>query len=962
MQAVDVDTFAENDFILINTADVEDEDNAKLYVVAINEQGNKSYSYLVDMSGFRGFTGKTPQIIIGTVTTLASGESATASLTADGVDSDGNPKYKLSLAIPKGDKLAFADLTDSDIATLQKPALDAAKKADAAVETINTTNTNAQNAEAARVKAESGRVDAEKQRVSDENVRKQNETTRGTNEESRKTEEQKRATAETTRKTAEDARIAAESARNTAENNRSQAEVSRDNAETLRVQAETKRVDAEGKRETDFAASKKACDDATEAANTATTNANDATAKAENVNVTITEDNAVEVTDRDGNKKSISLAEQAATKAILDKQEQRLGSLEQAVGELGGSVDKYYYASQDTSKASPDLVNPQTNTSIQMLQDMYRPYLIDHSDNDREKMIGYELKRNNYLRYADGSYAPAVGITEEQRAACDVELYLDAEHTQKYCEAGAFDTEVFYNEYGFAQKLYDASGNEIAHILRPWETTSKNYSIKIGDPSGNYLIDGYSTANGEGDIMYKGILKAFREVAGIKARFLAPTLLSPCQDTSIKDTDGKVKFRSFFFLYNAGGDSNTIGGSGNNGGNMFKEANRCYPRVVDVNQITSMTYARNNNVDANKTYPFAEAGFHAYNTFIVAHELLYGTNYINDPDNLFSSGTSSVNGIGNEAQWKKYGGVRIKVGNDGDWKYLNWSSQPNWIYKDANKTVIGTYMSNWLNQEYPKWQEMESQIVLSFAAERGIAENTEFEVYGHKYWYVTPPKAKGIADGYMNARLYRKVSDDWQGYDASGNAVTYHIEAILRQGVMDGMVTAGDIFHYRGGGYEQVAINHCDKTSGQINVNGMDLYINTDQKSWHTEKGVTKNDLGTFDFEKSYEHVFHADLVAHGWIKKRVGNTPNLILGGGNVNTYVCAFVDNSNWYSSTPNQRVRTSVRIGGHALWLFCASRSMPANSACSYALRSYGGSAQCLFEAASQGAARPKPLQAE
>ena len=62
MNATDVNTFAENDFILINTANVEDEDNAKLYVVALNERGQKFYSYLVDMSGFRGFTGKTPQL------------------------------------------------------------------------------------------------------------------------------------------------------------------------------------------------------------------------------------------------------------------------------------------------------------------------------------------------------------------------------------------------------------------------------------------------------------------------------------------------------------------------------------------------------------------------------------------------------------------------------------------------------------------------------------------------------------------------------------------------------------------------------------------------------------------------------------------------------------------------------------------------------------------------------------
>ena len=126
MNATDVNTFAENDFILINTANVEDEDNAKLYVVALNERGQKFYSYLVDMSGFRGFTGKTPQFLIGNVTTLAENADADASISASGTDTDGNPVYKLNLGIPKGIRLRFADLTDSDKAELMKPATDAA--------------------------------------------------------------------------------------------------------------------------------------------------------------------------------------------------------------------------------------------------------------------------------------------------------------------------------------------------------------------------------------------------------------------------------------------------------------------------------------------------------------------------------------------------------------------------------------------------------------------------------------------------------------------------------------------------------------------------------------------------------------------------------------------------------------------------------------------------------------------
>ena len=143
MNATDVNTFAENDFILINTANVEDEDNAKLYVVALNEQGQKFYSYLVDMSGFRGFTGKTPQFLIGNVTTLAEDANATASVSASGTDTDGNPIYKLNLGIPRGIRLRFADLTDSDKAELMKPATDAAAESRTQTEACKTATDNA---------------------------------------------------------------------------------------------------------------------------------------------------------------------------------------------------------------------------------------------------------------------------------------------------------------------------------------------------------------------------------------------------------------------------------------------------------------------------------------------------------------------------------------------------------------------------------------------------------------------------------------------------------------------------------------------------------------------------------------------------------------------------------------------------------------------------------------------------
>lgn len=684
-------------------------------------------------------------------------------------------------------------------------------------------------------------------------------------------------------------------------------------------------------------------------ADTATTAANAAAAGAEKVNATITADNVLKVTDRTGAETSLSLAENAATVKKLTELEEtdathaaRLSSLEQAVGDMGGTVDSYYIGSQDTTKASPDIIEASTNTGKQMLQDMYRPFLINHDEAKEgvEVMPADELKRNNWLRFADNSFAPAVGITEEMKAECDVELYLDAEHTQKYCDAGAFDAERFYNQYGMTQKLYNAEGNAV-RILRPWETTSKQYSIKVGDPAVNYLLDDYPAS--EPDILYRGILKSYREYKGMKPRKLDPTLISPCCDTSIKDTDGKVKFRSFFYLYNAG-DDNTKGSMGANGGSMFAE-NGAYPRVTDVQQLTSMDYARNNNFDKTKTYPFVEAGYHAYNTFVCSHELLYGTNYINDPDNLFSSGTSSSDQCNNEATWAKYGGVRIKTG-DGEWKYLSWSTTPNWIYKDANGTTIGNHMSAWLNKEAPKWRTNEAQMALSFAAEAGIAENTEFEFYGKTYWYVTPPKAKGLVDGYMNARVYCKKTDTWQGFDANGNPQTYTIEAILRQGVMDGVSTAGDIFHYRGGGCEMVATNHCTEIKGQNGVNDMDVYLMTDQRQWHSDKTYQKPNLGAFVFENAYDHVAHIEKITSGYMKQRYAPSCVIKTGGVGRTTGVCAYSENSNWYSNQPDLRVRVAVHFGGRANYGNCAARYVAATNACTDASWYNGGSAQCLF----------------
>ena len=100
MEAYTGTDLKEGDFVLIQSTP-DDPDNAKLYTFS-GTQG--VYNYLVKMSGAIGFTGQTPQFSIGSIITIEPTEQASASLSPDGTDSDGNPKYKLNLALPKGEK------------------------------------------------------------------------------------------------------------------------------------------------------------------------------------------------------------------------------------------------------------------------------------------------------------------------------------------------------------------------------------------------------------------------------------------------------------------------------------------------------------------------------------------------------------------------------------------------------------------------------------------------------------------------------------------------------------------------------------------------------------------------------------------------------------------------------------------------------------------------------------------
>lgn len=186
------------EYVLINTNNVEDPDDAKVYL-----KTQEGWKFIVDLSGMQGIQGWSA--------------------------------YEVAV------KHGFVGTEEEWVQSLKQPALDAAAEALDAKAQVEATEQAVKEAEALRVTAEQGRVNAENTRVSNEN-------TRISNEDSRKAEESKRVTAENERIAAENSRKSEEDIRKTNEANRISAESARVSAETLRASAEAERNTNEQKR------------------------------------------------------------------------------------------------------------------------------------------------------------------------------------------------------------------------------------------------------------------------------------------------------------------------------------------------------------------------------------------------------------------------------------------------------------------------------------------------------------------------------------------------------------------------------------------------------------------------------------------------------------------------------------------------------------------------------------------
>lgn len=684
---------------------------------------------------------------------------------------------------------------------------------------------------------------------------------------------------------------------------------------------------------------------ATSAAQGATTAANDATAAAEKVNAVLDDDNVLKVTDRTGAEKSLSLVSQAAATEMAKKVEQNTAD----IAELKEGVKDYYVGENDEVTGDPHFKNCKGNKDF---LGEWHPFLIDHTDNTGEAThpVG-QLMDNNHFRFVSGAFAPTVGITEAMRAACDVQLYTDAEHTQMLTlkngvvvtdKAGAhpYNAAEVYNSLGLVD-LYDGEGNKVRQLL-PWETTETKYSVMIGRYDTLYPVD---RQTGESGKVLTGIFKRQVRYDGIDTGKypLLGTALAPCSVTTVGN-----KTRNFFYAY-AVGDTNTTNGASGAGENMcsmYVNDGRTYPRISDMQQVTNMQRARANNADVSTPLPFAEGGYHAINTFVLSMELLYGTKYLHD-NNLFGSGISSNDACNSENTWLDNGGVRCKEQGTEEWTYRGFGGSTPFGH---NEKLEKNNFSWFVNFYRPKEQCMESQMAASWAAEFGIAENTEYEAYGVTYRYKNITGVKGLADGVMNCKVYRKKIGTCKGYKDANTLATYDLELSLRMSLMHGMNVSGDVFAYWGGGCEMVGTNKV-QTKGSYNTeqllkNYIDFYLEPNQLKWVNESAVSKNNLGTFGFEAVYGKIgtFGPPILSDGYCKNRLGHTPYKIADGGNLSSWQCFYSWAFPYWSSTLNQRVRIAVRLRGSAGVARCSARFLYACGSAASTDVHYGGSAQC------------------
>ena len=626
-------------------------------------------------------------------------------------------------------------------------------------------------------------------------------------------------------------------------------------------------------------------------------------------------------------------------------------SLKESVGILETGSPFYVAAyAQGTNDSVP--LFSQGNPEICKKFDFF---LLDTSDNAGEYTtpVG-KLMKNNLLRFANGGYAPTVGITKAMHDECMTQAIYTKDAGNTYSEAyaaGAFDPDAQWEidkaliaegqePTTLYKKVSDAEYQPVSHVLRPWETTETKYTIGIAAAQDLYLLDNVKGTSGR---YWKGIFTEPRIWDGIDlSKYkVARTAMGPCPMTTVVE-GGVTKSRCFFYLYEAA-DSNCKSNPGYIPNNPFYNKDRHYPRI-DVNLVTNMNLARANNADTTKSYPFAEGGWWVTNAHIIALELLAETRYLHQA-NLFGSGISSNDGT-NATNFYTSGGARFRVKGDEAWQYKTFKDRCDPYLYDPHFSPI--QMAKLLANYGPMEACMESQLAASMATELGIAPTESadalntFKFYGDTYYYMNVPGFAGLQDGDMNVKVYKVQTADVEGFNRAGEAATFEFEFVFRMSLFNGANLSGDIWVYNGGGLDMVGTRETDANNGHH----VDVYLQPDQKQWHHDSTDRKSIGETWDFEKTYLKVGEYETLGGSYTLERMSNSPVRIKKASNMSQGENYYMWDS--YFGNKGQRVRMkSLFRSGSSSANYCSVRTLDTNYSVLTEGLDYGGSFQALIE---------------
>lgn len=556
---------------------------------------------------------------------------------------------------------------------------------------------------------------------------------------------------------------------------------------------------------------------------------------------------------------------------------------------------------------------------------MWVPVLMDTTKNTNKTTPAKRLRRNNLLRFEDGSFAPVVGITQAMYEQCmNHDIYtLDiesGEYTRIY-PLGEYDAVAQWEADRARikagkpfQELFMENGaggyTPVTHILRPWETTETKYTLGMANITTLYLLDQQKVplnnlGVGDGQL-WKGIFvnaDSFFEGVDFSKWKLPPTAIGMCPITTIQQGDGD-KARNFFYLYQ--GEENCQSSPGKLSNNPTYEANRTYPRVKDVDQSNNAKYARANNADAVSSYPFAEGGYFAHNVFITALELAMGNRSLPFSNNSYTP---------DKITFFLQGGIRLKVAGTETWEYRSWGDNSDPIRWDQYGNSAS--MLKGLKGLYPIEQCLESQLAASMATELDIQPTEDgkephyFEFYGNKYYYKTvSPHLDSLKEGAMNVQVLKYTQATISAWAAGSVPTDFDVEIIQNTPLYNGVNLSGDIWAYYGGGLEMVGTPKAGATLGSAG-NQIDLYVEPDQTKWLFETDVYKPAGQRFNFEDTYQLLATVNNLNNGYTLTRESYTPWKIAEASSLAQGESYYHwSDAQWISGTNRVRLRALFR----------------------------------------------------